>query len=410
MTKYRRKAANAKERERMKNLNKVFVRLRNIIPDVNTLTHEDKDTKVTTLRAAISYIGSLQQLMEDIDGGKVDPEDYKMGEENLLLSVKDSKPHGIGPCRNKSVKKKIPLENQFWTGDIKRQVTPVTLSRKTLPECNKLKNKQTLRSSEYIHASTPVHRGDNSQHIGMMQVPGQGEESHKHTGIWQSHGQERTTDEAKTIQHSLGQQDTSRQYLLDKGERNQQHSNCQRKENQQHRGMLNSLKQSNSVQHSPDNVKGQRQPTYLFSPPDLLTLQPFPPFTLYPGEDAHQLDQDGDKPSLEPNNQKMENRIGIMSDKNGDSIDGDNPESSDSSDDTCEVFSDVDSESYEVATPTKLIPTICQLFKRSFSHELEDIASDCGGEQFFLLDQLVNNVSDDNFLVLDDIKSIITQK
>ena len=49
MTKYRRKAANAKERERMKNLNEVFDRLRNIIPDVKTITHEDKDTKVTTL-------------------------------------------------------------------------------------------------------------------------------------------------------------------------------------------------------------------------------------------------------------------------------------------------------------------------------------------------------------------------
>ena len=98
-----------------------------------------------------------------------------------------------------------------------------------------------------------------------------------------------------------------------------------------------------------------------------------------------------------------------MSDKKGDSINGDNPESPDSSDDTCEVISDVDIESYEVATPTQLVSTIGQLFKRSFSHELEDIARDCGGEQFLLLDQLVNNVFGDNFLVLDDIHSIINE-
>ena len=81
MTKYRRKAANAKER--MKNLNEVFGRLGNSIPDVKTFTDEDKDTKVATLRAAITYIGSLQQLMEDIDGGKIDPDDCEIGEENL---------------------------------------------------------------------------------------------------------------------------------------------------------------------------------------------------------------------------------------------------------------------------------------------------------------------------------------
>jgi hypothetical protein len=386
MTKYRRKAANAKERERMKNLNEVFDRLRNIIPDLKTLTQEDKDTKVTTLRAAISYIGSLQQLMEDLDGGKVDPQDYEMSEVNFDFSEKDSKPHGIGQCKTKSVKKIIPLENNFWIGDNK--VTQVTLSRKILPECNRWKKRQTPRSPEYSHAFTQVHWGDDSQHTGIKQAPGQGEESQKHN-------------------------------LLGQGGRNQQsivqHSNGHRKENQQHRGMTNSLKQekenlhNRSVQHSSDNVKGQGQPTYLCSPPDLLTLQPFPLLTLYPTQDTHQWEQDVDEPLLEPNSRKMENRNGIMSDKIGDSIDGDNSESSDSSDDTCEVISDEDSESYEVATPTKLIPTIGQLFKRSFSCELEDIARDCGGEQFLLLDQLVNNVSSDNFLVLDDIHSIITQ-
>jgi inorganic triphosphatase YgiF len=118
MTKYHRKAANANERERMRNLNEVFARLRNIIPDVKTLTHEDKDTKVATLRAAITYIGSLQHLMEDLDGGKVDPQDYEMVEENL--GENNNKSNVIVPYKNKSVKKKIPTNIDFCTGCLRK--------------------------------------------------------------------------------------------------------------------------------------------------------------------------------------------------------------------------------------------------------------------------------------------------
>ena len=46
MTKYRRKTANAKERDRMKQLNVAFDRLRGVMPDVKTITKEEKDTKV----------------------------------------------------------------------------------------------------------------------------------------------------------------------------------------------------------------------------------------------------------------------------------------------------------------------------------------------------------------------------
>ena len=48
MTKYRRKTANAKERDRMKQLNVAFDRLRGVMPDVKTITKEEKDTKVKT--------------------------------------------------------------------------------------------------------------------------------------------------------------------------------------------------------------------------------------------------------------------------------------------------------------------------------------------------------------------------
>ena len=37
------------------------------------------------------------------------------------------------------------------------------------------------------------------------------------------------------------------------------------------------------------------------------------------------------------------------------------------------------------------VPTIDQMFRRSFSLGLEELARDCGGEQYLLLEQLVNS-------------------
>jgi hypothetical protein len=46
MTKYRRKTANAKERERMKMVNQAFDRLREVMPDLNLILDQEKETKV----------------------------------------------------------------------------------------------------------------------------------------------------------------------------------------------------------------------------------------------------------------------------------------------------------------------------------------------------------------------------
>ena len=46
MTKYRRKTANAKERERMKMVNEAFTRLRQVMPDLNLILEKEKETKV----------------------------------------------------------------------------------------------------------------------------------------------------------------------------------------------------------------------------------------------------------------------------------------------------------------------------------------------------------------------------
>merc|ERR1712037_1056435 len=73
LSKYRRKSANAKERERMKRQNDVFEVLKEILPcDKAKRSDEEKETKVTTLRSAIAYINSLQSLLDDCEAGRLD--------------------------------------------------------------------------------------------------------------------------------------------------------------------------------------------------------------------------------------------------------------------------------------------------------------------------------------------------
>merc|ERR1712037_331749 len=74
LSKYRRKSANAKERERMKRQNDVFEVLKEILPcdKAKRSADEEKETKVTTLRSAIAYINSLQSLLDDCEAGRLD--------------------------------------------------------------------------------------------------------------------------------------------------------------------------------------------------------------------------------------------------------------------------------------------------------------------------------------------------
>ena len=78
LSKYRRRTANARERQRMQEVNVAFEKLKSTIPHHKLKQiDEKKDTKITTLRCAITYINSLSELLEDIEKGKsVSPEYY----------------------------------------------------------------------------------------------------------------------------------------------------------------------------------------------------------------------------------------------------------------------------------------------------------------------------------------------
>ena len=150
LSKYRRKAANAKERERMKKMNDVFAKLKSVIPTDNKEDQEEeKETKVTTLRSAIHYINYLKQLIDDCDNGLLDKndlnlEDAKISEHNDLVEPK------LKSFKKKNVKKKIckPL--------------------KSLEKCRRpiiLDKKWTNYSSQFLEHKFSIPKDENEHQI-----------------------------------------------------------------------------------------------------------------------------------------------------------------------------------------------------------------------------------------------------
>lgn len=76
LSKYRRKTANARERNRMREINQAFESLRRAIPQMATTSQpaaaspsNEKLTKITTLRLAMKYISSLSAALKDSENG-----------------------------------------------------------------------------------------------------------------------------------------------------------------------------------------------------------------------------------------------------------------------------------------------------------------------------------------------------
>jgi len=92
LSRYRRKTENAKERERMKKI--AFENLRQKLPNRDLLSEKsvagEKDTKVSALRTAISYIKSLQSLVADCDAGRLGEQVYS--ESRALDSLTNQRP------------------------------------------------------------------------------------------------------------------------------------------------------------------------------------------------------------------------------------------------------------------------------------------------------------------------------
>ena len=75
LSKYRRRAANARERNRMQEINVAFEALRNAVPNIDSDEPEcnlqknatSNMTKITTLRLAMNYIRALRQILGQED-------------------------------------------------------------------------------------------------------------------------------------------------------------------------------------------------------------------------------------------------------------------------------------------------------------------------------------------------------
>ncbi|XP_050442873.1 helix-loop-helix protein delilah-like [Adelges cooleyi] len=63
LSRYRRKTANARERSRMREINEAFEALRRAVPHLAVEAHNEKLTKITTLRLAMKYISALSGLL-----------------------------------------------------------------------------------------------------------------------------------------------------------------------------------------------------------------------------------------------------------------------------------------------------------------------------------------------------------
>lgn len=123
MSKYRRKVANAKERERMKLVSEAFDKLSSVVPVYKMMTvqnqiqpappapaatstdleNKNPVTKVSTLRCAIAYINSLQRLIEDAERGVLDPSLYSLSEDDEIELDQPKKKVNQG--QSKKVKK-----------------------------------------------------------------------------------------------------------------------------------------------------------------------------------------------------------------------------------------------------------------------------------------------------------------
>ncbi|XP_068085719.1 neurogenic differentiation factor 2-like [Anabrus simplex] len=65
LSKYRRKTANARERDRMREINAAFESLRRAVPHLSDACNgNEKLTKITTLRLAMKYIAALSQALK----------------------------------------------------------------------------------------------------------------------------------------------------------------------------------------------------------------------------------------------------------------------------------------------------------------------------------------------------------
>ena len=144
LSKYRRKTANARERNRMREINDAFVTLQESLPDLPG-TEAEKLTKITVLRLAVNYIKALAKVLDNDILGPPDIDEVKelwshdnihiAKSENCVRSVikaskatpnllKNSKAHITNKVNNRTSKPKTmsQIKTEVCTEKDKQQI------------------------------------------------------------------------------------------------------------------------------------------------------------------------------------------------------------------------------------------------------------------------------------------------
>ncbi len=192
MSRYRRKTANAKERDRMRHVNDAFERLKATLPArTMAMLHPDaKGTKVDTLRWAIGYINSLQTLLEDSESGRLDPAlyggDLERGDEDVVADEsnkskkgkkKRKKKKGGGNSKAKKTKrlqskpKPVKRTPQYKKHGTKNPISAIVISNTNFVMAQQQQQQQQQRQQQQQqqqqHSPSPVNP---SSPVGTLRV------------------------------------------------------------------------------------------------------------------------------------------------------------------------------------------------------------------------------------------------
>ena len=151
LSKYRRKTANARERNRMKEINDAFVSLQSSLPDIPG-TDADKLTKITVLKLAVNYISALAGVLDN-SSLSMDVEDIRQMwcNDNAHMTKTDN-------CVKSTVRASpdraddLNIRDQLKQSPAIRNVT--SLPKKKSP--SNLGNKTDVIKDKYLHTIKPT--------------------------------------------------------------------------------------------------------------------------------------------------------------------------------------------------------------------------------------------------------------
>lgn len=151
LSKYRRKTANARERNRMKEINDAFVSLQSSLPDIPG-SDADKLTKITVLKLAVNYINALARVLDN-NSPCMDVEDIRQiwCDDNAHMTKSDN-------CI-KSLAKVSPIKKDDIIISPQIKSIPMNRNLSSIPKkkCNLNSSvKADMLKDKYLHTIKPT--------------------------------------------------------------------------------------------------------------------------------------------------------------------------------------------------------------------------------------------------------------